>query len=197
MKQILTFLGLLVFNSSCFTITNTITNTPGFYSGYKMLEPADKAKVIFTNSNSLPFLSDTNMYAITASQLYSIIKNKSKVIIYFWSPHCSGAACIPIYTFKNYCVQNGYKGIIVAQYYDFEQLAAQGIKPSEIYAINQKFYKSDYCNKYVKLFQNDFLKLYNNVPIKKYPYPYLYIENNQLLFAGFKNMPTPPWRAKG
>jgi hypothetical protein len=171
-----------------------ITNTPGFYSGCKKLDNVTKANIVFPVSNNLLPLADSQIYAITANQLASYIQSKAydTTIIYFWAPHCSGSSCIPIFLFNNYCKQHNYNGIVVAQYYDFEMLKVQNIKPSEIFAINQKYYKTDYCNKYLCLFQNDFLKLYQLPSLTKYPFAYLYMQNNMLSTFRFKNMPPLP-----
>jgi hypothetical protein len=92
-----------------------------------------------------------------------------------------------------YCADNGYNAIVIAEYYAFEKLKEQGVKPCNIYAINHKHYKTDYCNWYLKRFQNDFLKLYRHSKLSGYPQKYMYIENNEINFTGFKNMLAKPY----
>jgi hypothetical protein len=189
MKTVLLGITLILVTNSCF-----ITRTPGFYSGYNRLSIENRSKVKFAKTDAVDIEADSILIAINAKQLFNIIrKDTFKSIVYFWSPYCSATACISLKQFKNYCHKYGYKGIIISQYYGFEELKLQGIKPSEIYAINQKYYKSEYCNTYVKKFQNELLELFNKPKLTKYPQSYFFIEGSEVRHNGFKIMIEYPW----
>jgi hypothetical protein len=184
----------LVIFSSCFVgnhLVSKLKEIPGFYSGYHRLDEADNAKIVFTKDEEIP--SDTFMYAITAKQIRKLCSKYPRVVLYFWDAHCSAGECIPIPTFTKYCADNGYNGIVIAEYYAFEKLEEQGVKPCNIYAINHKYYKTDYCNWYLKRFQNDLLELYQHPKLSGYPQKFMYIENNEINFSGFKNMLAKPY----
>jgi glutaredoxin len=178
--------------NSCF-----ITETPGFYSGYKRLSPENKKKVVFLESDSIMIKLDSITYAINANQLYNLIKKDTrKTIVYIWQPCCSASGCISLKQFKNYCVKYNYRGIIISQYYGFEQLEQQGINPAEIYAINHKYYKKEYCLAYQKKFYKELFALYR-VPISQQTQiPYIFIDGNEVKKYGFENMTEYPWPNK-
>ncbi len=162
--------------SSCF-----ITNTPGFYSGYKRLTQDQKSRVIIVNDKeSLPTLIDSNVYAITATHLADLVKKQTPCIIYFWKPFCQGTACIPVLKFQQFCKTNGYNSIIVVEYFDFEELAIQGIKYSEVFAINHWHYGTDFCQSYLKKFQKTFFELFGASYNKKAFNKFLYFDGKAL-----------------
>jgi hypothetical protein len=184
------FIGLLLTLSSCI-----ITRTPGFYSGYKRLESNQKKKVVIVNDiDELPMLIDSNTYAITAKHLHQFLKNSSRSIIYFWSPNCSGTACIPIQKFINFCQLHKYTPIVISEYYDVEMLAIQGVKPSSVFAINHWHYKTDYCNAYVRRFKQSLFQLFNTQFDKNAYSNYLYVSDTAISIQKPPDLANYPWR---
>ena len=87
-----------------------IKNTPGFYTGYKNLSEAQKNQVIVLDDgfdlNKLK--NDGNIYSIKASHLKQSLKKHDSSLVYYWSPNCSGSACILISACQKYCNENNY-----------------------------------------------------------------------------------------
>jgi hypothetical protein len=167
---------LLSLNTSC-----VITHTPGFYSGYKRLSHEQKSKVIKVDDTApLPQMKDFITYAITAKHLEQILRTSPKSIVYFWQPHCSGSACISIPAFQKYCLANGYKPIVVAQYFDYEMLEVQGVSPSTVFAINHWYYKTDYCVKYFRKFREKLFESFKIIYKRENFSNYLYYKDEVL-----------------
>lgn len=146
----------------CLFLTScVIVNTPGFYSGYKKLSPEQKQTIAFVDGQeNKPLCSmdkPATLYAITAKQLQGCLNENLASVVYFWSPHCHAKSCISLGAAENYCLRHNYKLFIVAEYYDMEQLQLQtNVQP--VFFINHIYYKTDYCNKYIRLFTNELLE---------------------------------------
>jgi hypothetical protein len=172
-----------------------ITRTPGFYSGYKRLSIEYKSKITFLKTNdSIPKLNDSITYAITAENLENIVKKNSPCVVYFWSPNCSGTSCISFNSFINFCKTNNYNSIIVSEYYDFNQLALQGVKFGNVYSINHKHYQTDYCNSYMHRFQKAFFELFSNNFETKYWHKYIFYDGTNLTTNKPKQFGKWPWQ---
>lgn len=141
--------------SGCF-----ITNTPGFYSGYKKLNADQKQSVVFVEDKTTicDLNNDQRIYSITASHLINCLKNSDSSIVYLWSPNCHAKSCISLLAAENYCNKNNYSLYIITEYYDLEKTKLQNIASRPILSVNQKYYKTDYCNRYMKLFTNELLR---------------------------------------
>jgi len=172
-----------------------ITRTPGFYSGYKRLPLAQKKRiVIIKDKDPLPQLVDSVTYAITAKHLMQVVKAQAPCVIYLWSAHCSGKACISIPAFRQFCQTNGYNAVVYSEYYDFEQLSIQGVAPSSVFAINNEHYGTDYCNKYVHRFQQSLFNFFDKEFTAKYYYKYIYYDGKTLTASKPSNLDKYPWQ---
>ena len=149
--------------SGCF-----ITNTPGFYSGYKKLTEQQKNTIAFTESEQSNFNDTAKIYAITGIQLSEILKNNDSTVVYFFRPNCSSKNCISIQYANKLCEAKNYQLIIILEYYDFEIFATQNINNFNAFAINHLYYKTDYVDKYVRLFKVDLLGSYELPKDKAY-----------------------------
>lgn len=137
-------------HSSCF-----ITNTSGFYSGYKKLEAGKKEQVQFWDDSLALPKEHNNVLAIAARSLLASLAEKDTAIVYIWSAHCKSDACIPIFMAQNFCNKRGYELYVVASYYDDLLFANIGKTKNPLTIINHKYYKTDYCPRYSKLFLKD------------------------------------------
>lgn len=188
-KFLLLGLGITLI-SSCI-----ITRTPGFYSGYKRLDKNEKSKVVILNDlDSIPVFRDSNTYAITAVHLEKILTKSSNSIVYFWSPNCSGSVCISIPAFQKFCSSNGYNPIIISEYFDYEMLDIQEVKPSSVFAINHWHYKTDYCNTYVRRFKESLFKSFNIEYNKGIFSKYLYFDGKVLSTKRPSDLTKYPWQ---
>jgi len=132
----------------------------GLHSGYKNLSPAQKQKIkIVSDSTEICNLNnDQIIYSVTATQLLNCLQRNDSSVVYIWGPNCSSKNCILLGAAQSYCDKKNYKLYVVAEYYDMEQIDAQNNTKLPIFSINQKHYKTDYCNKYRKLFTRELVR---------------------------------------
>ena len=145
--------------SGCF-----ITNTPGFYSGYKKLSEQEKNTIEFTQNEQYSFDDTAKIYAITGTQLSEMLKKKDSTVVYLYGPNCSSKNCISIQYANKLCEAKGYQLIVILEYYDFEIFAALHINNFNSFAINHAYYKTDLVVKYLRLFKAD---LFGNYKLPK------------------------------
>lgn len=156
MKRFLCFMLGSMILQSC-----VITNTPGFYSGYSQLSENEKSKIVFTDPQReiCNINTDGKIYSVTGIQLHECISSSQKAIVYFWSPNCSSEKCYNYNFINEYCQDNGYALFFIVEYYDFKKTNAELLSSalSAIYSVNERYYKTKYCNKYMRLFIKDML----------------------------------------
>lgn len=145
----LLLLGLL---PSC-----VITRSPGFYSGYDRLPPKEQAKIRFVAANQpIPATNDQFIYAVNAQSLLQALNARDTTLVYIWAPHCHGTQCASLQSVQDLCHRKGYQFRAVAEYYaDMQQINGQPRLQNPLVAINQRIYKTDYCNKYTALFKTE------------------------------------------
>lgn len=134
-----------------------ITNSPGFYSGYKKLDADERQSVVVTGAAS-PVCSienDRRIYAINGAQLLTCLKDNDTSVVYFWSPNCHSDVCISTSAAQYYCDKRKYKLYVVAEYYDLPKMKQQNTNAAPMYSINSRFYGTDYCNKYTARFAKE------------------------------------------
>lgn len=131
-----------------------ITNTPGFYSGYKKLPPSEKAQVIITAEETpvCDLSNDRKIYAVTAGQLLKCLEQNDTSVVYFWSPNCHSDVCISLPAAQYYCDKKGYRLYVITEYYDPAKTRPQNTNPGPLLSVNHQYYKTDYCNKYMRKF---------------------------------------------
>lgn len=133
-----------------------ITNTPGFHSGYKKLTPEERKQIKFLSANEiLPNENSKLIFAINAQSLLRSIQQKDTTLVYVWAPHCHSSGCISLISAQQACDNKGYNLVVVAEYYDIEEFSRQPILKNPLFIINHKYYKTDYCPKYSRLFSAD------------------------------------------
>ncbi len=130
-----------------------ITRTPGFYSGYKRLTPAEQTQIQFVPPDStIPALGDRAIYAVAARSLLQAMHSADTTLVYLWGPRCHSQVCASLQSVQAICHQRGYRLYVVAEYYDMAQISLQPPLQNPLLAVNQRFYQTDYCNKYTQLF---------------------------------------------
>ena len=80
-----------------------------------------------------------------------------------------------------YCNKRNYKLYVVAQYYDFAKTDPQNTNPLSLFSVNHKYYKADYCNKYMRLFTKDITRgaITKDESYKRY----LFFKKDQWIFS--------------
>lgn len=175
-SKTLFFFSILTFLSGCI-----ITNTPGFYSGYNKMDAASQSKIIFVSDGEeiCNLKNDKKIYSITASHLRNCLEKNDSSIVYFWSPNCSSKSCISLIAAQKYCDTNNYRLYVITEYYDLEKIAPQNVATLPMFSINHKFYHTDYCNKYVRLFTKELIR---DKPLsKEETYNRFYVFSNDTL----------------
>lgn len=132
-----------------------ITDTPGFYSGYKKLPAAERAKIrLLPAGAAIPAGNHGFIYAVDAGSLLQAIKGHDSTLVYIWGPHCHSAHCASLLAARSACNSKGYQLYVVAQYYaDMEEISLQPQLDRPLLAINHKSYGTDYCPKYTRRFE--------------------------------------------
>jgi hypothetical protein len=174
--------------SSCIVI-NTPEYTPGFYSGYSELTEQEKNNIVFTEPDFdiCNLQNDGKIYSITGTQLQNCILKQPKSLVYIWSPHCSSENCYSLDLMQAFCEKNGFTFFVISEYYDSEMLKVEitKLKQYPMFSINEKYYKTRYCNRYSMLFVKDLLS--DEIFKKDYKFNrYFIFENGKLQSTSFK-----------
>jgi hypothetical protein len=144
---------------SLFVLQSCVISIPGFYCGYKKLTPREQEEVIILNPDDkiAETQSRGKILAITGNQLQAHISNKDSVLMYVWSPHCKSDNCILLSAFNTYCNSKQYNLVVLAEYYDMEQMNGQNGGMFPIFIPNHIFYKRYYANTLNKRFMKDLI----------------------------------------
>lgn len=135
----------------------SIANTPGFHSGYKKLDASAKSNIVFVTDEMAvcDLTNDQKIYAVTAAQLLKCLEKNDSSVVYFWSPNCHGESCISLKLAQSYCDTRHYKLYVITEYYDPGKTSPQNVATLPLLSVNHLFYRSDYCNKYTRLFSEE------------------------------------------
>ena len=109
--------------------------------------------------------NDGNIYAVSANQLYSIIKRYPQSMVYLWTPTCTGRTCLPLSSIQQQCDQKGLELFVVAtsSYGFFDQNMASINHP--VHIPNEHSYKEKDFEKIWHRFVEELLgeENYNNI----------------------------------
>lgn len=158
-----------------------ITNTPGFYSGYKKLKPTEQERIHFIPANQIIPDSNKNLiYAVNAQSVLNSIQKKDTSIIYIWGPRCHSRYCLSLQSVQEECNNRGYNLVVVAEYYDTVRFKHRPQLVNPLISINHKYYKTDYCQKYTRLFTDE-LRQGKQIPDSCNHYRYLVFNGNNFI----------------
>ena len=130
-----------------------ITNSPGFHSGYEKLTVSERARIQFVPPNQpLAATNGSLCYAVEANNILNSVHKMDTTLVYTWSPVCHSKVCLPLQNVQAYCTRKGYNLYVVAEYYDVQRMDMQPQLKNPLLVINHKYYHSDYCPRYTKLF---------------------------------------------
>lgn len=126
----------------------------GLYSGYNSLNKEQKGYIIdYTHVSDIEGASSGYIYQISAENLISAMDKYEYNVIYEWAPRCSSEYCIPPSIAASEAEKRGYKLWVVLDYYDEKIIGTDFNMP--VYSIKNTIYKTDYCQKYKRLFLTD------------------------------------------
>lgn len=184
MSKNIIYIIVSIFFSSCI-----ITNTPGFYSGYSKLTEQEKNNIVFTEPDLdiSNLQNDGKIYAISGTQLKNCILKEQKSLVYFWDPYCHSQKCYSVDLMQEFCEKNGLALFVISEYYDSEKMKVDVLKLKQypMFSINEKYYKTRYCNRYCTLFVKDLLS--NQIYKKDDIYSSFFIfENGKLKSTSFQ-----------
>lgn len=174
--------ALLVLSSSC-----AVLRTPGLFSGYNKLEDKHKNKVKPFQEDSKKVINDGFVYFISGSQMKALLKDSPSALLYLWSPHCSSESCYLLSAVQEYCNKYEKELFIVTEYFDFEILEGQYTPDIKIpvFAADFKHYKTNYCDKYMRLFMEDILEDQHYEPKDLYK-RYFFFNKGELIKTGLE-----------
>jgi hypothetical protein len=149
----LIFIAIFLLNSCA------ILNTPGFFSGYNKLNNSVKDKILNFESTTVDLKNDSLIYFISGVQMNKLLKDRPNVLVYTWAPDCSSESCYLLSAVQQYCFKNNIELFIVTEYFEFDIIEGQYTKEIQnpLFAVDFKHYKTNYCNKYMRLFKEDLL----------------------------------------
>lgn len=81
------------------------------------------------------------IFIINHEQLLEELKNYQKALVYTFVNGCKSKYCLPLYTYENWCKENGYKlFLVMVNIKDSNKTTVQN--PNEqLYVIDKEFYK--------------------------------------------------------
>lgn len=184
MSKNIVYIIIVIFFSSCI-----ITTIPGFYSGYSELSEQEKNNIVFTEPDFdiCNLQNDGKIYAINGTQLRNCILKEPKSLVYIWSPNCQSENCYSVDLVQEFCEKNGFAFFLISEYYDIEKLKIDKskLKQYPMFSINEKYYKTRYCNRYSTLFVKDLLS--DQIFKRDYKFSrYFIFENGKLQSTSFQ-----------
>ena len=106
--------------------------------------------------------SSPKICIINGSELLKVLKKYENSIVYIWKPNCKSYTCIPIEVMENISLKKNYNLFVVSEYYDTNAMNLLYGTRNIIFAINTKYYNSNFTKVYLNKF---FLDLKTNCAI--------------------------------
>ena len=98
-----------------------------------------------------------NVYLINSIQLKNEIAKYPKSLVYVFKNGCTSKMCKPMLVYENFASKNGYKLFLVMNgFSDLKETTNQPLK-SQLFAIDSKFYNTNYRSRYTKYFENEIM----------------------------------------
>jgi len=152
MKKIFIYALLFVLFQSC-----AIIHTPGLNSGYKRLTDSERRQICFVGSvDEIPDHNDGRIMAITALQMFELLKKSENTLLYLWSPHCSSSVCVSLKTIQDFCDDNNLHLFVLTEYYT-NAFQHNEYLSNPMLSINEFYYKTSYCNLLLERFLSELI----------------------------------------
>jgi len=137
----------------------------GSFQGLKSNYPKavkEKPELFIHSDGSSDFCANPPLYrnkvaVIKAAELKNCMTEPLN-IVYMWDPKCPGSACISLNASQHTADSIGADLFVVAQYYDVEMMDLNHAIKHPILGIDTEHYRSDWTDKYLNAFLEDFLK---------------------------------------
>lgn len=156
-KTILPLLLLLFISSSCIRIATP--EIVGFVSKYKKTDREYPGLLVRTNPTesvcNITVKDTPQVYIINAKQINNCLNKYQKSIVYIWDPHCTAESCISPTLLQSYCDLENIELFVVIEYYDGAELSQYYDLKHPIFGIDTQYYKTDFTDRYRKLFEKD------------------------------------------
>lgn len=109
--------------------------------------------------------NDGNIYAVSASQLHSLIKRYPQSMVYLWTPSCPGNTCFSLSAIQQQCNERGLELFVVAT--SFYEIFSQNtvLIKHPVVITNERIYKKSSFEDATRQFVQELLgeKNYNNL----------------------------------
>lgn len=127
--------------SGCASVTFTnVAKVSGYETAIDSIQQSHVKWM--SESNTLADVpNDGNIYAVSASQLLSVMKNYPNSMVYLWSPHCTGSACLPLSSVQQICDNRGLELFVVSR--SFADIFTQNMTPRDhpVFIANEHTYR--------------------------------------------------------
>lgn len=134
----------------------------GLNSCYKATMKSGGIHVSFYKDDCCARENMDTILVIQGKQLAACFKHEPKSMVYIWGPNCSSSRCLPLAAVQSYCDAHGYTLYVVSEYYSRDIMLAQmGFLKKPLFSIDHRYYKTNYCRRYCKLFLQDLLSSHN------------------------------------
>lgn len=113
-------------------------------SGYETALDSQQQSCVkwISENDTLPNTpNDGNIYAVSASQMHSLIKRYPHSMVYLWTPSCTGNTCVSLSAIQQQCDERGLELFVVAT--SFYEIFSQNTVPVKhpVFIPNERVYK--------------------------------------------------------
>jgi len=190
MKKTLLLLSLIL---SFFIITSCSINGSfqGLFSYYKTTNNENKVTFIKSTENNTCCnieYDSTTIVIINGTELKKCLSQNGITLVYIWSPRCNSAKCYPLFLLQDLCTQKNIELLVVAEYYDTQQMTKNHNLIRPIFGIDTKYYKSNLNTRYLNLFLRDLLIEVNHTTLKKIKYNNFFYFRNGIYVKSFNEI---------
>ena len=122
----------------------------GLTSGYQSLTDRQKQQVKALSSSMDAITDRGYVYKVSVQQVQDYIQKKKDVLIYNFTPWCSGDNCINPIMLNKLCEQNGVTLCVIANAYD--DLFRYNLNTLQYFVIDEQSCGTKKRNKYIRVF---------------------------------------------
>lgn len=153
---------IIIYSFAAFLLTSCAIkgNFKGLYSYYNQTSKNNPELFYFPSEKEnlceISLINSPSKIIITNGlELKKCIDFNKNYLLYLWGPFCHSDVCLPLEFIQSYCDEKNIELIIVAEYFDWEEMNVNYKIKKPIYGIDTKYYETNLTNKYTKKFFYD------------------------------------------
>lgn len=163
----------------------------GLFSYYKTTNNDNKITFIKSTENNNycnNAYDSTTIVIINGTELKKCLSQNGITLVYIWSPRCNSAKCYPLFLLQDLCTKMNIELLVVAEYYDTQQMTKNHNLIRPIFGIDTKYYKSNFTTIYLNIFLQDLLIEVNHTTLKKIKYNNFFYFRNGIYVKSFNDI---------